>query len=349
MSTPNSRRGVLVETLVLMALALAATYPIFIDTYRSMIFQTTPRDDYAPYLLHLVGDGGEIPGSPRSYRVLSVAVAIPAYHVLPTYRFKQLGAGGDPDYLRATQALAFVSWIALAALGVVVYRAARDKLGASRPSSAAAMLAALVFARYTSVAGVDPLALLLIAAAFYWFDRPVLFAAIVVLSVGFNEKVWIIATLLVGARVLHARSLRPYLIHAVACLAAILLYAGTVKHFAAATARPSLGRPFLTDAPITLRMTLSAKGVSQNVFPVAIVLVACAWSARRLRGYRGPCWSPLDALVPIGLAAIGVAMNVEYTVGRLVFHSMPLILPPLALALDGPRVEPTAFRRKAIA
>jgi hypothetical protein len=343
MSAPATRRAALAETLLLAAVALAATYPIFIDTYRSMIFQTTPRDDYAPYLLRLVGDGGEIPGSPRVYRVLSVAVAIPAYYVLPPYRFKNLEAV-DPHYLRATEALAFVSWIALAALSVLVYRGARDRLGASRGASAAAMFATLAFARYTSIVGVDPLALLLVAAMFYWFAHPAMFAAIVVLSAGFNEKVWIIAALLVGARIVHSRSLRPYRVHALACVVAIAAYAGSVMYFRAAMGneRPSLGRPILVDAPATLRMTLSGKGLSQNVFPIAIVLGACAWSARRLRGYRGPYWSPWDVLVPVGLAMIGIAMNVEYTLGRLVFHSIPLVMPPLAAALDRAAVEARA-------
>jgi hypothetical protein len=337
----------LLETLLLSVVALAATYPVFIDTYRSMIFQTTPRDDYAPYLMHLAGDGGEVPGSPRSYRVLSVAAALPAYEALPTYKFKRLEEG-DPRYLKATQALAFVSWIALAALGVLAYRTSRDRLDASRTASAVAMLAAVLFARYTSIAGVDPVAMLLVAAAFYWFDRPFLFAAVLLLSVGFNEKVWIIATLLVGARILHARALRPFLVHAIACVAAMALYAGIVKSFQPPGGqRPSLGRPILTDAPATIRMTLTPKGVSQNVFPVAIVLGACLWSARRLRGYRGAYWSPLDVLVPLGLTAIGVAMNVEYTLGRLVFHSLPLVLPPLALALDQPSAEPVAVLSEA--
>jgi hypothetical protein len=340
----NARHTIL-ETLLLAAVALAATYPVFVDTYRSMIFQTTPRDDYAPYLLHLVGDGGEVPGAPRSYRVLSVALAVPAYEAIPTYRFKKLNAGTDPDYLRATQALAAVSWLALAALAVLAWRTARDRFGASRPASAAVLFATVAFARYVSIAGVDPVALLLIAAAVHWFARPLAFAAIVILSVGFNEKVWIVATLLVGARILSARSLRPYRLHALACVAAIALYAGSVRYFRSAE-RPSLGRPILVDAPATIRMTLTPKGVAQNVLPVAIVLAAFAWTASRLHDHRGPYWSPLDVLVPLGLTAIGVAMNVEYTLGRLVFHALPLVMPPLALALDRQAVEGIAIVRE---
>jgi hypothetical protein len=335
----TSTRSRLLETLLLAGVAVAATYPLFIDTYRAMIFQTVPRDDYAPYLLHLVGHGGEVPGAPRAYRFLSVAAAIPAYLVLPVYRFKNL-ADVDPAYLRATEALAFVSWIALAAVSVVVYRIARDRLGASRPASAAALFATLLFARYTSILGVDPIALLLIAAAFYWIERPWLFAGIVALSAGFNEKVWIIAVLLVGTRILYARSLRPYAVHIAGCAAAILLYFGAATYFrTSGTEGPSDPRPLVTRSPYTVRMTATAKGLAQNAMPVGLCLAACALAARRLRGYWGPYWTPWDALIPLGLAVTGLTMNVEYTLGRLVFHSLPILLPPLALALDRASAE----------
>lgn len=330
----SSPRRTFVETLLLAALALAATYPLFIDTYRSMIFQTVPRDDYAPYLLHLAGDGGEMPGAPRAYRVLSVAAAIPAYRVLPVYRFKNL-ADVDPAYLRATEALAFVSWIALAALSVMAYRIARDRLGASRPASVAALFATLLFARYTSLLGVDAIALLLIAAAYYWIERPWLFAAVVALSAGFNEKVWIVAVLLVGTRVLHARALRPYAVHLAGCAAAVLLYFGLAAYVrSSGNEKPSDPRPLGTNAPFTVTMTMTAKGLAQNAMPVGLCLAACALAAVRLRGERGPYWTPWDALIPLGLAVTGLTVNVEYTLGRLVFHSLPILMPPLALALD---------------
>ena len=337
----------LAETLLVAAVALAATYPVFIDTFRSMSFNTVPRDDYAPYLLHLLGVGGQVPGSPHAYRVLSVAVAIPAYHVLPVYSFRNL-AGVDPLYLRATEALAFVSWMALAAFGAVTYRTARDRLGASRPASAAALLAARLFAPYTSLSGVDPLALLLIALAFYWLERPAVFAAIVILSAGFNEKVWIAMTLLVGARIVRARSLSTWRVHLLACVVAIAAYATSAAWFrSSGTERRSEPRPLVTNAPVTVDMTFSAKGAAQNLAPLALVLAGYAWAARQLKGSRQAFWSPWDVGVPLGFAAIGVTINVGYTLGRLVFHAIPLILPPLAAALDRTSLEPTAAETAA--
>jgi hypothetical protein len=329
------RRTAVVETLLMATIALAATYPTFIGTFRSMVFQTVPRDDYAPYLLHLAGRGGEVPGAPHAYRVLSVAAALPAFYALPAYRFSRLG-DVDPQYLQATEALAFVSWIALAALGVMTYRIARDRLGATRSASAAVLLATLLFARYTSVSGVDPLAMLLIGAAVYWLERPWVFAGIVVASAGFNEKVWIVSALLVGARVLQARAIRPYRVHLLACAVAIAAYATSAAYFrSSGVTKPAEPRPVVSNAPLTVKATVTAKGVAQNAMPIALCVAACALSTLLLRGYRGPYWSAWDIAVPIGLATIGVAVNVGYTLGRLVFHAIPVILPPLALALDG--------------
>src|SRR5262249_21750486 len=86
----------------------------------------------------------------------------------------------------------------------------------------------------------------------------------------------------------------------------------------------------------------SAKGLAQNVFPVALCLGLYAGTGRVLRGRPSACWTPWDVLVPLGLCALGIALNVGLTLGRLVMHALPLLTPPLALALDhldGARAE----------
>jgi hypothetical protein len=330
------------ETTLVFLLALAATYPVFIETFRAMVFRTAPRDDYAPYLLRLVGRGGELPGTPQVLRFLSVAVAVPFYHLLPGYRFRYL-RDDDPDYRQATEALAFVSWLALAATATFAFRTARDRCGTSRPAAAAALLATPLLAHYTSLDGVDALALLLIAAAGYWLERTAVFAAIVVVSVGFNEKVAIVATLLLVARTLAARTLAPYRSRLLACAAATVLYAGIAFALhASGKEKKADPRPLVVNAPITLGLSASAKGLTQNVFPVVLCLGLYAGTARVLRGRPSACWTSWDVLVPLGLCALGIALNVGLTLGRLVMHVLPLMTPPLAVALehlDGARAE----------
>ena len=51
---------------------------------RIMVFNTVPRDDYAPFLLWVIGaPGGAFPGSPYGYRLLTILAAVPLYHILP--------------------------------------------------------------------------------------------------------------------------------------------------------------------------------------------------------------------------------------------------------------------------
>ena len=121
-------RALLVALAVVFLVALAV--PLFFEIYRTMAFNTHPRDDYGPYLQALVGEGGKIPGAPMVYRLFSVAAAIPFYYLLPVYSFSKLPPL-DPAYLRATEALAAVSWLSILATAGVIFLICRQKLGAS--------------------------------------------------------------------------------------------------------------------------------------------------------------------------------------------------------------------------
>lgn len=330
-------RGRLAASAFLLGVALTATYPLFIETYRSMAFQTFPRDDYAPYLLWMAGDGGSMPGSPMVYRVLSVAIALPLYFALPLYQFSNL-SDVDVAYLRASQALAFTSWLALAGLAVLVHRTARDRLGASPATALVAFFAAPLYAQYTGTAGIDPVAMLLIAAAYYWLRTPAAFAPLVILSAAFNEKVPLVFALLLGGRALAAprETLRRYPGQIAACAAAVLGYLA-VRHFSNIPGWERQLQPltYLDSAMRILRLTLSSKGVFQNLLPVALVLAAYAFVWRRRDAVPAAHWSRADVAVPLGLLAVGVAINVEYTLGRLVAHALPLVVPAAATALEG--------------
>jgi hypothetical protein len=334
MHTPSRER--LAASVLLLGVALTATYPLFIETYRSMAFQTFPRDDYAPYLLWLAGDGSSMPGSPMVYRVLSVAIALPFYFALPVYRFTNL-TGIDVAYLRASQALAFTSWLALAGLAVLVYRTSRDRLGASPVAALVAFFAAPLYAQYTGMAGIDPLAMLLIAAAYYWLRAPAAFAPIVIASAAFNEKVPLVFALLLAGRVLAAprETLRRYPGQILACACAVLGYLA-VRHFSNIPGWERQLQPttYLDSALAILKLTLSSKGVFQNLLPVALVLGVYAFVWRRRDAVPAAHWSRADVAVPIGLLAVGVAINVEYTLGRLVAHALPLVAPAAAAALE---------------
>ena len=50
--------------LIVFAITCVILLPWFFDTYRIMAFNTVPRDDYAPFLLHLCTGRGVWPTAP---------------------------------------------------------------------------------------------------------------------------------------------------------------------------------------------------------------------------------------------------------------------------------------------
>lgn len=98
------------KAFIIVLLLTIVTYPIFFVLYRIMIFQTVPRDDYAPYLLWIVhAPGGVLPGSPYVYRYLSVVLAWPLYHIIPVFHLTNIPATVSLPYQRATASLAMLS------------------------------------------------------------------------------------------------------------------------------------------------------------------------------------------------------------------------------------------------
>jgi hypothetical protein len=316
-------------------------------------FQTVPRDDYAPYLLWLADRGGSMPGSPMCYRILSVAAALPFFWTVPAYRFSEL-VNPDLGYLRATQSLALVSWFALVGVSLVVFRIARDRFQASRASALAAFLALPLYASYVSLTGVDPLAMLFIASGYYWLHTTWIFVPLLLISAFINEKVALVFTLLLGARILADRHsfLRKHRAQVIACGVALASYMVT-RQWLAIPGNEKQMQPgeYLNSARQLLELTFTMKGLVQNIFPSALCLAAFALVRRYRETAANLQGAAYDIVVPIGLIAIGVVINVTYTLGRLVMHALPLVLPAACVVIDRwgeealvSRAKPTALR-----
>src|SRR5262249_38315168 len=152
-----------VSTVLLPIALFLSTVPIFFAIYRTAAFDTVSRDDYAPYLLFLVGEGGQAPASPFGYRILSVAAAIPFYHLMPVYTFKNLGHV-DMTALRAAQALSMASYLSIVLTSFVVYKLARDRSGPSPVASlSVCLLAILLLTDLVGFTGRDGLAIPVLA------------------------------------------------------------------------------------------------------------------------------------------------------------------------------------------
>lgn len=167
----SSLRVRLSESTALFVILMLLSCPIFFEIYRTSIFNVVPRDDFAPYLLFLTGNGGSVPGTWHGYRLISVLLAVPFYYVLPELRFSLLSPNVSAPYLRATEALSFTSFLFMTLGVVLIFRIARDRFGCSLSPSLAAGLLGFSFYHFTFLPGVDPIAIFFIAAGLYFLEK----------------------------------------------------------------------------------------------------------------------------------------------------------------------------------
>ncbi len=315
--------------LVLTLLLLLMTIPRFFEIYRTMAFNTIPHDDYATYLLHFLGEKSyfTIAYSPYGYRVLSYLAAAPFYELLPVYRFTNLPPI-DENYLRAYQALAMSSYLAILAACLLIYLTAKNRLRLSIPISLLSAFMAFMLFEFTNMSAVDPMAIFLISLLFYFLEQPAPFSAIVLLSVPFNEKVSVVFFMLLIARLAIQRKAfqeRWQLLFTMLAMGVYFLIR-TVVGLPGFEHQTSINS-FLPSFIYTLRDTLSLKGAIQNLLPIFILLLIYFLALQSLKHKRTPYFFWSDILVLAGLALLAFVTRLEYTVGRIVMYSFPLYLP----------------------
>ena len=312
---------------------LLATIPMFFEIYRGAAFNTLPRDDYAPYLLALAGQGGEIPVAPYAYRVLSIAAAIPFYFLLPAYTFTNLPAA-DPAWLKATQALSFVSYVSIVMTAWTIYRIARQRLKADRASSVIAGLLSFLLSNFVTKAGIDPIAILVISLLVLHVGNPVVFGALVVTSILVNEKIPILFATILTFRALWARAQRgrftlyPQLGAAWGSVIGYFAMIGLLR--IPGNEKQTTPALLLDNVQSSFVYSLSIKGLVLNALPVLLVTVLAILAVRS----RSRAVEVADVSGVIVLLILAVVADVQFNMGRIVMYSYPLYLPALARVLD---------------
>ena len=105
----------------------------FFDSYRIAFFKAESYDDYARYLIWLLGEpGGALPKSPFVYRIGSVVFAAPFYY-LPLIDLQGGGAAkvlppATLEYAKATQAMCAANAFAVLMSCVAAYLYCRKRL-----------------------------------------------------------------------------------------------------------------------------------------------------------------------------------------------------------------------------
>ena len=330
--------GWLRGTVVVVVLAVVLL-PFFFVIYRMTLFDTVPRDDYAPFLLGLLGlPGGQIPGSPHGFRVLSVLAAVPFYVGLPWLPLPHVPAGLSPYYVRATVALALLSHLAMAGTVYAAYRLARDRAG--QDAATALLAAALLFVLcwYSQVVALDPVAILLITVGLYLLSHWRGFALLMLATPVINENIAIVFALWLSLRCATSAADREGLaLQWVSAMAALLLYAALIA-FAHLP-----GDSFQLEPDVyleTLRRNLAAYAspptLMLNVLPATLLLGLglLGHVGRRRRPAVAPSWRglfrPVDLLVIPGMVAIALVFMPFFQVGQVLMHVAPLFVVPAA-------------------
>jgi hypothetical protein len=312
-------------------------HPFFIIIFRLMAFDTVPRDDYARYLLWLLHEpGAAFPGSLYGYRILSVLAAAPFYYLLPWLPLTNLPASLEPTYLKATAALAMVSYLAMIAGAMMAYRLVVDRF--ARPPLEGVFAAAFILLceSYAAFFGIDPLAFLLIVGALYVIDRIWVFAAIMAASILFNEKVLIVFAIWVAFRFVLCPAERPFFgqrlmvvgaaVAAYVAMLAIVRLEGHSEQLDANAYIPSL----LQNVVATVT---TPRGLILNILPCVLLAGAVWWSWLQLDRRRIGAYAPLDLLVIPAVVVVTLVLTQFYQVGRIVMHAAPLFIAPVSLGL----------------
>lgn len=313
---------------------LLATLPIFFEIYRTAAFNTVPRDDYANYLLALVGQGGKTPIAPFAYRVFSVAVAAPFYYILPGYQFTNL-RNVDPAYLRATEAISFVCYLSLIFTAVVVYGIARQRHGSSRLSALVVALSTFLFAGFIQETGVDPFSILVISLCLYWIEKAIVFVPLMLISIGINEKIALVFAAILLLRLMVAAMRRQSFTLYSQLFASFLAIAGYFDVVALLRVPGNEGQTtphlFLSNIYSSLLITFSFKGIFLTIIPLLVLLIVAilAVAGRSSGTFHASDTSSIAVLFILGLIA-----NVGEDVGRIVMYSYPFFLPATSAWID---------------
>jgi hypothetical protein len=313
-------------------------HPMFFVIYRLSIFNTVPRDDYARFLLWMVGDPeGVLPISPYCYRLLSMALATPFYYLLPVLQLTNMPADLSPAYLRATaalSALAFVAWIAAAML---VYAVAVGKCGLPRRDGILAGVLMFALGLHGQIAAIDPLTFAFMSLGVMLVDRRGWFCGFVLVSIVANEKVALVLAIWLTIRcVLDHEDRRAF---GVQCLAALLAVASYFVLLKLVQIPGNSYQMNLADYPVTLRENLGAyfggRGVLLNVIPVAMLAGLAVFGHICNRRSTGRLFRPVDILVIPALVGVALLLTHLFQAGRIVMHAAPLFVVPAVAALGG--------------
>jgi len=304
---------------------------MFFDVYRLHVFGTLSYDDYARFLLFVLGErGGQVPPSPFVYRIGSVVLAIPFYY-LPPLELRG-GWATDPtaavEYVRATQAICAANVFFVTATAIVIMIYLRGRLRTSLETAFCAALVFIILSRYLGLGSIDGIATLVVAAgvisaAERYFRG---FCAAALIGAAVNEKILLVLFAMVSFRALSQYEHRLAYMKLAAAAAAVLFgYVLTVWAFPfpGAENQRDVGT-YIPSLVAMLKNSLTAQGLYQNLWPP--IILAALWLVGMSAPTKGRFTSAADIAVPLVLLLVSLALNVNYNAGRITMYALPLFV-----------------------
>lgn len=313
---------------------LLLNIPLFFDIYRTAAFNIVPHDDYVPYLLYILGEKGSIPTSPTGYRFFSVLIALPVYYIIPLFKFSLLEGKSDV-YFKALEALSFVTYLSVSFTSFLMYKISRHQLGGNEVGSILASLITLLLFRFTAIYGVDPTAILLISLLLYNIEKKVIFTILLLVSIGFNEKIIFLFLMLFLARIIINQR-ENYFYIGISSFTFFCYF--VIRYYVDLPGYEYMMEPdsYLGKAREALSILFTAKSMYLNFFPgvLALSLFFAAKKENDIRGNdKGLIFSKVDFVPLVGFSIIALIMNLQYTMGRILLFCFPLYLPLATLYL----------------
>ena len=317
------------ELIAVLLLTSLLLLPELFSIYRTNAFDTIPRDPYDAYLLHLAGmEHGFLPGSPFTYRILSVAPALLPLHLFEAPLLTQI-ENANPVWLNAVFANAVVSYASIVALSVLVYWVARNRLRASLASSLLGLMLVPLLFQFTGTYLTDPFVILYLFVTFLCMERFGVWLLLLGVGIAVNEKIPLIIAMHATLTLFCVRTKKTWatalwaLLSCVAylCVRSVLNFPGYENQTDVST--------FWGGLLNSMHLSFSPKGAVRNLLPIAVVLLLALplCFGKRNRRVRSFPMLPVHTLMIPLLTAVALCTDVQLNVGRNVMHLFPLFLP----------------------
>lgn len=321
------------EYVLILAITLLMTFPLYITAYRISSANIIPLDNYRGMVSAF--SQGNLHGfhSPFGYRILTPLLAVPFTKYSPPV-FSQLAEKTSPEWIRTTFALCTVSYGFLLLTTVALYAYMRDIAIPLWGNIAALLVFWASPAREIYLYPIVDASAFFFIVMLYWMyekQRHWWFLGLSLIGITAKEtSIIVIGLTLLNHAAAWPERRRPATYYLFLLLPAVLLYILAKLLFSFPGNERQL---YIWEYPFRIAtlpsLISSLRGFLLNVYPLWPIALALYWFLRNKKRKDEPCtrhfhW--VHALVTLELILLGVFLEVEYNIGRIAFFSFPLFI-----------------------